>query len=242
MGSMMRRNKHSPTFHSLKPGSVSHACCVCLPTPHAVVQLTGASWQRNDQPSVRDSTQEQDGSHPLVFHLLEQVPCSYSRSMGGGSAGPAQEWREHTAGSRLFSTGLCERAATSVPWQDPPHAQLWWEARKASMGGSGPLSTAGAPGVTVPKGIFLREKCRRSGPQQPGSAGAPSKAALLPPDASPSCVGFVFSSPFTQCRPGTSLCLGITNGPSFQKEERYNLAKMGLSNFLNLWFLLIFKK
>lgn len=138
MGSVMWRNKHPPTFHSLKPGSVSHACCVCLPTPHAVVQLTGASWQRNDQPSVRDSTQEQDGSHPLVFHLLEQVPCSYSRSMGGGSAGPAQEWREHTAGSRLFSTGLCERAATTVPWQDPPTHSFGGKREKPAWGAVDP--------------------------------------------------------------------------------------------------------
>lgn len=84
---------------------------------------------------------------------------------GGGSAGPCPGVEGAHGASRLLCTGLLERAATTVPWQDPPHAQLLGEARKARMGGSGSLSTAGAPGVMVPKGIFLREKCRRSGPQ-----------------------------------------------------------------------------
>lgn len=175
----MQRNKHPPTLRCLKPGSVSHSCCVCLPTPHSVFQPMGASWHRNDQPSLRDSAQKRDGSHPFVFHLLEQVPCSCLRSMGEEVLAPAQAWREPTAGSRLFSTGLYERAATRVPWQDPPHAQLWWEARKARMGGHGSLSTAGAPGVMVPKGIFLREKCRRSGPQQRAVGGPAEQPFFL---------------------------------------------------------------
>lgn len=84
------------------------------------------------------------------------------------------------------------------------------------------------------------------GPAHPcGRAGGqgPSSQSSVPPADSRSLGGLCLQLPALDARPGgASPCLGSTNGCVFKRGEPYSLEQMGCSNFLNSWFLLIFKK